>query len=123
SGHVGGDRARWLLRRTGAVGGQAQPRRQGLGPDDRRPRRHDGPDGFGGIRRTGVLPPHPLLVPGLASLAFLPPLEGEGFNRAPARSRSGATSVPAACAPPRARTAVRVESRATARPRAAPPRS
>ena len=50
-------------RRADAVRGQAQPRRQGLGRDDRRPRRHAGPHGFHLFRRAGVLSHRAVLLP------------------------------------------------------------
>ena len=54
-----------LLRRPRDVGDQARPRRQGLGPDDRGPRRHARPPRLGGVRRADLLPPDPLLVDAL----------------------------------------------------------
>ena len=55
-----------LPRRAGRVGHQARPGRQGLGPPDRGPWRHDGPRRQPGLRRAGLLPHRPLLLDGLS---------------------------------------------------------
>jgi phosphatidate cytidylyltransferase len=55
--HVGGNRRCRRAGRTGPVGSQAQPGRQGLGHHDRRPRRYAGSHGLGQLRGAGVLPP------------------------------------------------------------------
>ncbi len=77
--------------RAGHVGHQARPRRQGLGPHDRRTRRRPRPPRLGGLRRPRVLPPHALFLVGLK----IAPEEASSVERCriPAPPRSAVISI------------------------------
>ncbi len=61
-GHGAGRDVDGLSGRVGDVGHQARPRREGLGQPDRRPRRHVGPAGFGGLLRADLFSPDKVLL-------------------------------------------------------------
>ncbi len=70
-----------LLRRPRDVGDQARPRRQGLGPHDRGPRRDARPSRLRRLRRPDLLPPHAVLVGVGSGLAIRARKSREGFGR------------------------------------------
>ncbi len=69
-----------LRRWPGDVGDQARPWGEGLGPYDRRPRRHARPPGLGVLRCTGVLPYGALLVGSRAPSLARPAPTGNTFT-------------------------------------------